>query len=118
MACSECYKVNDVAVCTDTITVGTLAISTPYKVYFEMLSPRKVFAIDAVTDGAGLLVVTIPEDTLRMYKTYKLWATLTTSSLHDKEDITIDGAVQCCIEFHTLDTEITNQTLSAASTCS
>lgn len=117
MLCSDCLPVNPVAACSDSIIIGTLAANTDYIVYWQLTQPKKIIAFEVTSDNTGLLTVS-PAGRLRAEKTYLVWATLATAkSMTEKEEITIDSEITCCVEVHTNSLEATEQQFTALTNC-
>jgi len=57
--CSPCTRVNNIAQCTSSITIGTVSdANTLYNIYFRSLANGMVVKYTATSDVFGLLVLT------------------------------------------------------------
>lgn len=56
--CSPCTRLKEVALCTDSIVIGTVtSFNTLYNVYFTSLATGRVFRYEATSDSDGLLTL-------------------------------------------------------------
>jgi hypothetical protein len=122
MLCSECLSVNSISACAETLEIGNLQSSTPYKIYFQLSQPKKILVYEAISAASGLLVISL-NGRLRPDKTYTIWVTeATAKSMNENEDIEIPSSdteteIACCIEVHTNNTEATTQQLNVINNC-
>ncbi len=113
--CLPCTKLKEVALCTDTIVIGTVAtINTLYNIYFQSLANGMIVKYTATSSAVGLLTLT-PTDgfVLAANHGYEMWVNKTNSSLAG-ENLTIGSTTALCFNVSFVrieDTTFTTQTL-------
>ncbi|MES2592414.1 MAG: hypothetical protein V4608_11045 [Bacteroidota bacterium] len=112
--CNPCTRLMPVALCTDSIVIGTVAtINTVYNIYFTSLATGKVFRFNATSSGAGLLTLT-PTDGFDFASDtgYELKVNKVNTSLTG-ENLTIGGTTAKCffITFEHVPYSFVSQTL-------
>jgi hypothetical protein len=116
--CSPCTRLKNVALCTDTIVIGTVAaVSTLHNIYFRSLSNDMIVKYTATSSGAGLLTLTPTDGFILAGNTlYELWVN-TSNSSQTGLSLTIGGTAATCytVAFDRVnDTTYTTQTLERA----
>lgn len=95
--CSPCTRLKEVALCTDSIVIGTVAsFNTSYNIYFTSLANGFILRETATSDGAGLLTLTPANGfALAANMGYEIKVNKTNSSLTG-ENLTIGGTTATC----------------------
>lgn len=115
--CEPCTRLKNIAICTDTIVIGTVAtISTSYNIYFRSLANGMIVRYTATSDVNGLLTLT-PTDgfVLSPNIIYEIWVNKTNSNL-EGENLTISGTAATCytLMFESCFYNFSSQTLARA----
>lgn len=102
MSCSSCTEVKPVPLCFTTLNIGTVAISTAYKVYFKNVSTGRENVYAVTSSGAGLLSMLRQsggETVLPLIPGYyEIKAQLATeTNLEDVSNITINSVAYTCL---------------------
>lgn len=116
--CVPCTRLKEVALCTDSIVIGTVAtINTPYNIYFQSLANGMIVKYTATSSAAGLITLTPTGGfVLAANHGYEVWVNKTNSSLTG-ENLTIGATTATCFNVSFVrieDTTFTSQTLELA----
>lgn len=116
--CVPCTKLKEVALCTDTIVIGTVAsFLTLYNIYFQSLANGMIVKYTATSSAAGLLTLTPAGGfVLAANHGYEIWVNKTNASLGG-ENLTIGATTATCFNVSFVrieDTTFTTQTLELA----
>lgn len=102
MACTTCTRAKSVPVCTQTLTLGTIAsLNAAVWIYVKDITTDRIERFAGQSNGAGL--VTLDMDLVPTYyqedHTYEISVALQSAvSIHDTKDITISGTAYDCLQ--------------------
>lgn len=98
MTCIGCQPTKPVLNCIATLTIGTLAPTTDYSVYFENSANGKITRIDDQSDADGLLSINLTPFVFTVGVQYRVWVTLyDASNTEAYETILVDGIEVTCM---------------------
>lgn len=99
MSCSTCTKTKKLTQCVNEISIGTIAeLDTEIYIYFKNVATDRVERHEALSDGAGLVVLDSSLVTFMSGMLYEVWIGLRTASVEDKLPVTIDSVEYDCFQ--------------------
>lgn len=95
--CAPCTRLKNVALCTESLVIGTVAaVNTLHNIYFRSLANGFFVKYRAVSDANGLLTLTPAEGFVLSSNTlYELWVN-TSNANQTGLNLTIGGTADTC----------------------
>jgi hypothetical protein len=89
MACNDCYILDSIPECTESLELGSIAPDTEVYIYVKNIFTGYVHRQETTSDGDGDLILDLTEPDISFYNQdsiYEIWATLRTDN--ERLDIT------------------------------